>query len=237
MRVTYYSGGAGELFITGEEPIRIAEIEEASLILDYTVRAMGSDRDDFPTGFVAGPGTGSVSCLVRVLVEGNPLVDPGKARLFKRAERFTVPNEEPFRLVLPDEPVPETLVVETTEGDAFRVSGIPSPGHFSWKPGEKALYFSRSDAGKDVLLSYAYGETISESWCQRELGLILVFPVLGRSPSGDPSFRVIEARRAVLSSWSEEFVSGKETLARASFVLLSDEEGFIIREGIVGPET
>jgi len=234
MKRAYYTGGVGELFLTGEEPVKLADLEEASLLLDYSLRPIGSERDDFPVAVIRGPGTGTVSCVVRGFLEGGPLTSQGQARAFTRAVRFTVPSEEPFRINLAEEAISESLVIETPEGDAFgRTEGIPTPGKASYRPAERAIYFSQEDAGREILLSYAYGETNSEPWRSREMGLILVFPALGRDPSGDPAFRVIEARRAVLSSFSEEFVSGRETLARASFVLLADEDGFLVRERTV----
>ncbi len=233
MKRRYYSGGVGELFVAGDEPVKLADIEEASLLLDYALKPLCSERDDSPAAVVAGPGTGTVSCVVRGLVEGNPLTGLGPARAFKRAARFTVPNAEPFRINLSEEPIPESLVVETPDGDAFGMAGIPSPGKFSYNLQENALYFSREDAGQEVLVSYVYGDASPDPSRHREMGLILVFPMLGRSPSGDPAFRVIEARRAVLSSWSEEFLSGREIMAKAIFVLLADQDDCIIRERMV----
>ncbi|MGC8893894.1 MAG: hypothetical protein ACP5QG_03490 [candidate division WOR-3 bacterium] len=233
MKRTYYSGGVGEMFVMGDEPFKIADLERASLLIDYAMRPLGSDRDDFPIAVVAGPGTGTISCVARVFVEGNPFVGPGAARAFRRAASFVVPATQPFRIILPEEPLPESLVVETPAGDAFGLAGIPSAGKFSLRPEEKALYFSEEDAGQEILVSYAYGESISESWHSCEVGLILVFPALGRNPSADPAFRVIEARRAVVSSWSEEFSSGKETIANLNLILLADEDGFIVRERIL----
>ena len=233
MKKAYYTGGVGELFLTGDEPVKLADLEEASLLLDYAVRPLGSERDDFPIAVVAGPGTGTVSCVARSFVDGNPLARVGQARAFTRATRFTVPATEPFRITLAEEAISESLAIETPDGDVFGRAGLPSPGKASYRPEEKAIYFAEEDAGKEVLISYAYGETSHESCTSCEMGLILVFPALGRTPSGDPAFRVIEARKAVLSSWSEEFASGRETLARVRFILLADEDGFIVREKMV----
>lgn len=200
MKRRYYTGGIGELFLTGEEPVKMAELEEASVVLDYAVSPIGSERDDFPTGFVAGPGTGTVSCLARVFLDGNPLTRAGQAWAFTRSARFSVPAQAPFRIVLPEEALSEILVVETPEGDMFGRASPPSAGEISYRPEEKSLYFAEEDASREVLISYAYGGTEDEPPPSHELGLILVFPILGRTPSGDPAFRVIEARRAVLSS-------------------------------------
>jgi|GEM_PF-2120355 len=234
MKRAYYTGGVGELFLTGDEPAKLADLEEVSLLLDYSLRPISSERDDFPITVIRGPGTGTVSCLVREFLEGNPLFGVGRARAFTRALRLVVPTQKPFKINLPDEAIGESLVIETPEGDVFgRANGVPSPGRALYKPDERAIYFAEEDAGREVILSYAYGEEDSEPWCLREMGLILLFPILGRSPLSDPAFRIIEARRAVLSSFSEEFISGRESLARASFILLADEDGFLIRERIV----
>lgn len=237
MKRTYYTGGVGELFLTGEEPVKLANLEEASLLLDYAVRPLRSERDDFPVAVVSGPGTGTVSCVARSFVEKNPLFRAGQARAFVRAARFTVPAQAPFRITLAEEAIAESLVIETPDGDVFGRAGLPSPGKASYRPEEKAVYFAEQDACREVLVSYAYGETEQEPWTSCEMGLILLFPAMGRALSRDPAFRVIEARRAVVSSLSEEFASGRETLARVSFVLLADEDGFIIRERMLEAET
>lgn len=233
MKRRYYSGGVGELLLRGRQALKIADLEEVSILLDYSMRPIYSERDEFPVAAVPGPGSGTVSCVARVIFDPNPITGAGGARAFKRDLRLTVPDESPFKLRLPDEPAPESLIVETPSGDVFDMAERPSAGFFSYDPGERALYFAEEDAGHEVLVSYAYGEDEDRYYICRDFALILVFPALGRSSSEGQAFRVIEARRAVLSSWSEEFLSGRETLMKLSFILLSDEDGFITRERIV----
>ncbi len=228
MRRLYYSGGLGELITTGPQASKLAELEEVSISVECPARAVRGDWEAGAGSAVQGPGSAVVNCTGRITPEAWPELLGPSSRAFVRRLRVRVPDGEPYSITLAHKALSESLVVETETGELMDMLSVPGPGAFSYDPREGVLRFHPQDASRQLLVSYAH-ETGSGTEPQpRSLGLILVFPLLGRGVSG--GYRVIEARRAVLSSFQELFHRADERVVKLSFVVLADSEGQLIRQ-------
>jgi len=172
----------------------------------------------------------------KLLTQGFPDLIGDSQRLYTRNQAIQVPQNPPYRVQLPADVVEDSLLVETGDSDLMDRDRIPlASGVFSYHPTGSYLEFHEDDAGKQLNVSYAFGPDGRQAKTgPMEMGLIMVFPLLGRTPN--QGIRVLEAKRAVISEYQEELSWGQELVASVRFVLLADQAGYLLRQRLWEPE-